>query len=235
MDSSSAAQKDTVSDAGPASAPRVPGLTPRSERRGPGTYDRTQSTEERHEQQRRQLVAAAQHVFGRDGYARASVATILEVAGLSRGTFYRHFRDLRQVFLAAQAEAAELMYRTVEEAFHAAEDPPAKQRACIRAYLDFVLRYADLARVFHREAAVGGEEYAALRRENLSRMVGLWRAGLEEARSLGLIERIPDELSLYALVVAIEGVAMLYLEEYREGDVMEAVPVLERLCLRVVT
>src|SRR5512140_2670248 len=78
---------------------RTAGFVKRT-RRGPGSYDRHMSPTERRNEQRRTLVDAAAHVFARDGYANGSVASILEVSGLSRGTFYRHFRDLREAFLA---------------------------------------------------------------------------------------------------------------------------------------
>src|SRR5206468_3096281 len=69
-------------------------------RRGPGSYNRSLSPEERRDEQRRTLVEGAAHVFAREGYMHASVASILDASGLSRGTFYRHFHDLREAFLA---------------------------------------------------------------------------------------------------------------------------------------
>ena len=84
-------------------------------RRGPGTYDRHKTADERRAEQRRMLISAAARVFARDGFAEASVASILAHTNLSRGTFYRHFRDLSDVFLATRQTAADLAFERVTQ------------------------------------------------------------------------------------------------------------------------
>lgn len=201
-------------------------------RRGPGTYDRTLSTEERREEQRRQLVAAAAKAFAQSGYAKTSVASILEISALSRGTFYRHFRDLREVFLAVQEEAAKIVYERVHHAFQEGRLPPEQMRSAIRAYLELLAERSDFARVLYREARVSGDASAEIRQANFEEIVTMFRRGGEQALSLGLIQRLPDDLTVYALVMAIVGVGERYLEEGRELHAIEAAPALERLCFK---
>jgi AcrR family transcriptional regulator len=190
------------------------------------------SPEERREEQRRTLVDASAHVFSRDGYANASVASILDASGLSRGTFYRHFRDLREVFLAVQERAADVLLARVESAFDAVSEPPAKMRASVAAYLALCSERGDLSRVFHREALASGKEHGELRRQNLARIQALFRDGLMLAVDNGLVKRMPEDLTIYAVIVAIEGVALRYLEDHREHEVGEALEPLLRLCAR---
>ena len=204
-------------------------------RRGPGSYDRRLSPEERREEQRRTLVDAAAHVFSRDGYASGSVASILQASGLSRGTFYRHFRDLREVFLAVQARAADVLLDRIESAFVAETEPPEKMRASVAAYLTLVAERGDLSRVFHREALLSGKEYGELRRQNLARIEQLFKDGLRRAMERGFVRRMPQDLTIYAVIVAIEGVALRYLEEHREHELGEALEPLLRLCARAFT
>lgn len=52
------------------------------------------------DQRRDQLVAAARRVFAERGYHAASVADILELAGVARGTFYNYFESKRSIFQA---------------------------------------------------------------------------------------------------------------------------------------
>ena len=99
------------------------GCSEPSPRSGPGTYDRQKSPEERRDEQRRRLILAAARVFSRDGFAGASVASILEVSGLSRGTFYRHFEDLPDVFIAVRRAAAELAYEVVSTSVRRESEP----------------------------------------------------------------------------------------------------------------
>lgn len=201
-------------------------------RRGPGSYDRRMSPEARRDEQRRRLVDAGAHVFSRDGYASASVASILEASGLSRGTFYRHFRDLREVFLAVQERAAEVLLERLEALFEQACSPQEKMRDAIAGYLALCAERGDLSRVFHREALVTGREYRELRRKSMDRIQALFRSGLVLAKDQGIVGRMPDDLTIYAVIVAIEGVAVRYLEDHREGELAETLEPLVRLAAR---
>jgi AcrR family transcriptional regulator len=201
-------------------------------RRGPGSYDRRLSPEARREEQRRTLVDAAAHVFARDGFANASVASILEASGLSRGTFYRHFKDLREAFFAVQLAAADVLIERVATAFSSESEPFDKTRAAIAAYLGLVAERGDLARVFHREALVSGKEYGDLRRDRLARIQSLFREGLALSVEKGILSRMPEDLTIYAVIIGIEGVAVRYLEERREHEIQEALEPLLRLCGR---
>jgi AcrR family transcriptional regulator len=201
-------------------------------RRGPGSYNRSLSPEERRDEQRRTLVEAAAHVFARDGYVNASVASILDASGLSRGTFYRHFHDLQQVFFAVQENAAQVLFTRLEAAFHGASDPAEKLRACVRAYLELCTEFGDLSRVMHREAMTSNGDSALLRRNNIQRVADLFRDGLDLAKRRGLVRRVPDNLTILAVIGAIEAVALRYLEEEREHEVLEALDPLVRLGLR---
>jgi AcrR family transcriptional regulator len=71
--------------------------------------------------QRERLVEAMTQVAARCGYGDASVARVIEQAGVSRATFYEHFEDKEACFLAALEAAA----RQLAEAMAAMRsDPP---------------------------------------------------------------------------------------------------------------
>src|SRR3954468_12062851 len=57
--------------------------------------------------QRARLVDAATQVFGTRSYAEARVPDVLELAAISRKTFYEQFRDKEDCFLAAYEAAAQ--------------------------------------------------------------------------------------------------------------------------------
>ncbi|SDF57663.1 transcriptional regulator, TetR family [Lentzea fradiae] len=58
---------------------------------------------------RDRLVRAALDLFGEQGYENTSVVQIAERAGLTKSTFFRHFRDKREVLFGGQEALAELM------------------------------------------------------------------------------------------------------------------------------
>lgn len=219
-----------VSGVAASPAPLTRGLVVK--RNGPGTYDRQKSPEERRDDQRRRILLGAARVFGRDGYAAASVATILECSGVSRGTFYRHFNDLADVFLAVKQEAANLLFDFVEERIRDEHDPAQRLRTGVHAFLQLVAQNADLVRVFRRESPANRPSHREIRNQTLNRFVTLIRDGSTEAVQQGLIKHMPDDLTIYAIVVAFEGVIARYLESRDDSRVLEAEQAMVKLCLR---
>lgn len=201
-------------------------------RRGPGKYDRTKSAEQRRHEQRRRLLAAATTVFAREGYAQATVADIIAEAGVSRQTFYEHFRDLRDALLQLYDHAAGLLFRDVEKRLREIEDPTERLETGVTGFLLLLGEHADLARVLTREILAAGPEHAARREAVLSRFSALLTEGIAEAYALGRISRPADEMTVYALVCAMEGVGMRYLQRGEEDRIGEAAPMLVALVQR---
>ena len=86
--------------------------------------------------QRGRLVDAMAHVVAEKGYGAVSVADVIARAGVSRKTFYVHFRDKLDCFLAAYDVGVEVLLATVREAGAGETDPLAVARARTRAYLE---------------------------------------------------------------------------------------------------
>lgn len=58
------------------------------------------------ENQRRRILTAVAETTSRLGYAQTSVEDVIASAGVSRRTFYEHFKNKHEAFLAAYDEAA---------------------------------------------------------------------------------------------------------------------------------
>ncbi|HUQ57566.1 helix-turn-helix domain-containing protein [Lentzea sp.] len=58
---------------------------------------------------RERLVLAALDLFSEQGYENTAVAQIAERAGLTKSTFFRHFRDKREVLFGGQEVLAEML------------------------------------------------------------------------------------------------------------------------------
>src|ERR1700709_2704231 len=65
------------------------------------------------ESRRQTILAAMIRVVGRKGYRETAVADVIEEAGTSRTTFYKHFEDKHDCFLAAYELLVEQVFNEV--------------------------------------------------------------------------------------------------------------------------
>ena len=120
-------------------------------------------------QTQRALLDAARDVFGRQGFAEASIADVVERAGSSVGSLYHHFGGKSELFLAlwqehqqayedgASAAVAEARQRGVT-------DPAELFCAGARAFLEGSWQRRDLALVFSTGDGPPGFELMKRRR-----------------------------------------------------------------------
>jgi len=93
--------------------------------------------------QRERLLAAVAEVVAATGYASMTVEDVISAAGVSRRTFYDHFKSKDRVFLAAyDAVIAELTARA-EEAFAAGTGLVDRADAVISGLVDFFVENPD--------------------------------------------------------------------------------------------
>jgi AcrR family transcriptional regulator len=131
---------------------RMPEDVPKTLPRGPHRLAREIVTAS----QRGRLLDAIAHVVADKGYGPATVADVIERAGVSRKTFYEHFRDKEACFLAAYDAGVDLLLATMREA------PDTRRR--VRAYLQTLTAEPAFARTFLIEVAAAGPR--ALRRRD---------------------------------------------------------------------
>lgn len=172
-----------------------------------------------HDQRERMLDAMADVVAER-GYSEGTVADVLAAARVSRRTFYEHFRDREECFLAAYDAVARQLGERVAAAARGEPAWPARVRASFAAFLEFLSaepafasmliveslaagpraldRYGDLMRTFVPLLAEGRERAAGLP-ETLEEAIVSGVAGLvyrrtSEGRAAELGDLLPDLL-----------------------------------------
>jgi len=77
--------------------------------------------------QRGRMLDAICQAVAEKGYARTAVADVIERAGVSRETFYEHFADKEECFLAAYELASDTLRSEVAEALPAEPDDPVER------------------------------------------------------------------------------------------------------------
>lgn len=123
---------------------------------------------------RERLLEAMLLVSGEMGYERVSVQDVIERAKASRATFYKHFGDKEDCFVAAYSEATEWLYQRLEAVAKGQQGWKEGLRAALAELLEFCANQPAIARaVFVEAAAAGGDAMAQhdLLMERLSRAV----------------------------------------------------------------
>jgi AcrR family transcriptional regulator len=153
----------------PARAARVPAGRARGSRRRPG-----QLPSGRHgllhsfvaANQRERILSAVGQAAGL-GYAEMSVETIIAQAKVSRRTFYEHFKNKEDAFLAAYDAAVRLVIRHIRRAYFQETTAQARLRAGIGAFLQFLAGDPAFARMCIVEVLAAGPRAAARRNETM--------------------------------------------------------------------
>jgi AcrR family transcriptional regulator len=147
--------------------------------------------------QRGRMLEAMALAVGDKGYTGIAVADVVAGAGVSRETFYQHFADKEECFLAAYEMAVDTMRQAMADALAGRpSDPLARFDRALRAYLDLLSSEGAVARVFLVDVYAAGPRALERRREVQEDFVDVI-AGIFAAKTAG------DRFACEALVAAI--------------------------------
>jgi AcrR family transcriptional regulator len=160
------------------------------------------------ENQRERLLNGVVEAVAERGYNETTIGAIAEAAKISRRTFYEHFRDKQDCFLAAY----EMIDTHVRGAMLGAAEPPApwpeRVRASLAALLEVLSRDLAIARFYLLEPLAAGGEIAARYRETLALLAAALRP---EGGPEGLDLEVRDQ-------VLMGGIARLISRRLESGE-----------------
>jgi AcrR family transcriptional regulator len=154
---------------------------------------------------RERLVAAAADLFNRFGYAGTDSNRIAQAAGYATGTFYKHFQNKMEIFLAAYEMWVSTEWKAVERELSVGGKPEEIARRLVDMAIEFHTRWrglrASLLQLVFSDATVR-KFHRAQRRRQLDVMAEL-RAGIggrrhrreEDAVHLFTTERTYDAIA----------------------------------------
>jgi AcrR family transcriptional regulator len=151
--------------------------------------------------QRARMLRAMVDAVARKGYASTSVADVIGGARASRETFYEHFANKQECFLAAYDDTV-LRLTQIMRGTLLADDPPAiRFERALDTYLNAMASEPGLARTFMIEVYAPGPDAWKRRAQVLDRFGDVV---FEQLRTEPAIARLPDpRFAVRALVGAI--------------------------------
>jgi AcrR family transcriptional regulator len=169
--------------------------------------------------QRERLFAAMVATVAEKGYEATTVADLVELSGVSRSAFYKHFEDKQACFLAA----VEAMVEPTLKRFGGDEsDPPGVERArgAFEGLIELIVSQPAAAKMCLVEIYAAGPEGAALIDRLLDSVTTL---------AAGLLEQVPERQGMpidlvRAIVGGIQKVIHKRLYRGQEAELPALVP-----------
>ena len=119
------------------------------------------------QEHRGRLLRGMAHSVADKGFADTTIADVVREAGVSRRTFYEHFRDKAECFIALYEAASRNALRVLREAIDPARPWEEQVERATRAYLECMASNPVLMRTLFVEIlALGPEGLEARRRMN---------------------------------------------------------------------
>lgn len=181
--------------------------------------------------QRARMLEAMAHAVAAKGYAATTVADVVGGAGVSRKTFYEHFRDKEECFLAAWDAGVQVLVDAVERStLEAQGEWRAHIRAGVRAYLETLAHQPDFARTFLIEVLAAGPRALERRADVHARFARLLKTLHESYRAdhPDEIPELPDEVFI-ATVGAVNELVSDRVRSGRTAELLELEPVISYL------
>ena len=173
-------------------------------------------------EQRERLYAAMVACCERKGYDATSVADLLDVAGVSRGTFYAQFEDKLDCFRATEQELLRMAVGEVRSRIEQEGDAEQRARDAFAAMLDLLAWQPAASRLGIVESYAAGEVGVEPIRATLNRIVDLAQAVAAEMPDRA---GMPPEL-VRAIIGGFYQVIYNRLHTRREAELRDAAPVL---------
>jgi AcrR family transcriptional regulator len=179
--------------------------------------------------QRERLFEAAAFVFSTTGYADASAESISRAAGMSKATFYEHFANKEECIIALFDEAYRvLLERMVAAAGDAGDDPVARMREGMRAFLVALVDYPSHAQTLLVQIIGAGPAAMQRRDEIIASFAHVLDRENELHAKDGVLPRFATALDAFAIVGAIVELASRQLRLGEPKDPLDLQPLIER-------
>lgn len=162
--------------------------------------------------EREQLLEAMVRVAAEKGYEATTVSDVVELAGVSRATFYENFEGKEDCFLEAYDAVIDVLVAHVTSAFESAAGEPWPRRIAVGlgALVELLAAEADIARMAMVEVTAAGDDARERYRAALARFAPF----LEEGRTYsGQGDALPADTARFA----VGGATSMIFDEIRAG------------------
>lgn len=154
--------------------------------------------------QRTRILDALVELVAEEGYPAVRVGRVARRARVSLSSFYTHFENKEECFLAAYDSVVEGLLADLQAAVAAHDDPDAGLDAAVRAYFSWFSVRPEAARTFLIEIRRAGPAALTRRAEVVERFLGLL---VDHLRGAAGEAAVPPRSRLVVLAAGLEALA----------------------------
>ena len=181
--------------------------------------------------QRRRMLAAMVAAVAEKGYVAVAVADVVKGARVSRATFYEHFADKEDCFVAAFHACVDQLVGALRVRTSASPSPRRRLHDLLDGYLSGLAAFPEGARVCLVESYAAGGDAALHRQQARLDFVRFLRDIHAEMAAAGEPVRPLDDFGFEALVGAISSIATSRVATGDATALPELLPPLESFVL----
>jgi AcrR family transcriptional regulator len=130
--------------------------------------------------QRQRILAAVAEAVSQVGYAAMTVEDIIKAAGVSRRTFYEHFKSKEEAFLVSYDDISAQLMDAVVAAFDRTDSFVTRVEDCMRAFLSLLAAQPAYANMCIVEVLVAGPTAIVRRNAVMRQFMELIDRGADE-------------------------------------------------------
>jgi AcrR family transcriptional regulator len=169
--------------------------------------------------QRERLFAAMVATVADKGYEATTVADLVQLSGVSRSAFYRHFADKEECFLTAAEALTEPTLEVMESAEHASTGEGRTQEA-LEAFLQLIAAQPAASKMCFVEIYAAGPEGVAVVERTLDRFEKFGKTLFDQVPGR---EEMPSQM-IRAMIGGLQKVVHKRLYRDEEAELAELAP-----------
>ena len=144
----------------------------------------------------KRILAAAERVFGANGYWNSDMYTIAREAGVAPGTTYLYFESKLELLSKLVVEVNEGLRRNTARAVRGIDDRRGLEVAALETFCDYIREHSNSYRIIRESEFVDKD----LGRWYYSRLSDPYAVALEQAMAAGVLRRANPEIMALALM-----------------------------------
>lgn len=145
------------------------------------------------ERSRSAILAAAENLFARRGYAVARLEDVAEAVGLTRAALFYHFRDKQTLYEAVLDDAFGSLVARLDEALSSPTPIVQRIERAVEAWVDAIVARPTLARLLLRHVADAEEHPTQSLYSASDRFIRTAWSLFEEGRASGELKPLHDD------------------------------------------